>query len=110
MQREIGLAVSVGFVDRFLGRLAALRGFPEEAERHFEAALDPERARRGDHVARSHQDEYAEMLLERDTADDRERAGLLLEQSRLKAEELDMAPVAKRAETLAAEHALAPTG
>ena len=28
---QIGLAVSVGFVDRFLGRLAALRGFPEEA-------------------------------------------------------------------------------
>jgi tetratricopeptide (TPR) repeat protein len=97
---QIGLALSVGIVHRFLGRLAATLERFEQAERHFDAAL--ERSVRMHAVTSlAHiRCEYAEMLIARGAAGDRERAREHVGAARRTAERLGVQLVARRTATL----------
>jgi hypothetical protein len=97
---QIGLAVFIGTVHRFLGRLATVLERWEAAERHFEAALERSAAM-GAITSLAHiRLEYAQMLLARRSPGDRERATEHLAEARRTAEQLGMLPVAKRAAAL----------
>jgi tetratricopeptide (TPR) repeat protein len=97
---QIGLAVFVGTVQRFLGRLATVLERWDAAERHFEAALERSEAM-GAVASLAHiRLELAQMLLARREAGDRERALEHLAEARRTAEELGMMPVANRAAAL----------
>jgi tetratricopeptide (TPR) repeat protein len=94
---QVGLAVSIGVVHRFLGRLAAVLEQWPVAERHFEEALARSVAMEAITSLAHTRFEYAEMLLARG---DRERAAEHLAPARATAEELGMLPVARRAALL----------
>jgi tetratricopeptide (TPR) repeat protein len=84
-------AIFAGPVARYLGLLAATRGDPESAERHFSAAweqasLDSARPA----MARTHLD-HARMLLARGGVEDRVRAARFLDDAHALAEELELA-------------------
>lgn len=97
---QIGLAVSIGIVHRFLGRLASVLERWEAAEGHFEAALRRS-AEIGAITSLAHiRFEYAQMLLARRGAGDRERAAEHLAEARRIADDLGMLPVANRAAAL----------
>ncbi|HWM12522.1 MAG TPA: protein kinase [Solirubrobacteraceae bacterium] len=96
---QIGLALSVGIVDRFLGRLAATFGDWPRAETHFDAAL-AESVRMGAVTSLAHiHCEYAEMLIARGDGPAREH----LAAAQRTAERLGVQPVATRAAALEEE-------
>ena len=94
---QIGLAVNVGVVHRFLGGLAAVLERWEVAERHFEAAIERSAAMEAVTSLAHIRLQYGEMLLARG---DREHAAEHLAAARRTAEELGMLPVAGRAAAL----------
>ncbi|MFQ5593938.1 MAG: AAA family ATPase [Anaerolineae bacterium] len=102
-----GLNVVVGFAatcygatSRYLGLLAATMSRWEEAERHFEDALEMN-ARMGARPWLAHtQHQYAAMLLARGQAGDRARATSLLDQALATAGELGMQALVEKVETL----------
>jgi tetratricopeptide (TPR) repeat protein len=97
---QIGLAASVGVVHRFLGRMAAVEGRWDVAERHFVAALERSEPMQAVTSLAHIRLEYADMLAARRAAGDRERAAELVAAARRTAEELGMQPVAHRAAAL----------
>jgi tetratricopeptide (TPR) repeat protein len=95
--------VCAGATARSLGLLATTMSRWDDAERHFEAAIDLEsRMDAPPYLART-QFEYARMLLMRGTPGDRERATELLEQATIVARELGMRSIIERSEPLLAE-------
>jgi NAD(P)-dependent dehydrogenase (short-subunit alcohol dehydrogenase family) len=97
---QIGLAVSVGTVHRFLGLLSRVMEQWPTAEAHFEAALERSSAM-GATASLAHiRCDYAEMLLARGSGDDRERAACHLELARAVADELRVKPLQARADAL----------
>jgi len=81
---------SYGSADRYLGMLAAALGEWEQAEGHFEAALEQNR-QMGAATWLAHSSyEYARMLLARRGAGDEERAASLLGEARELAESIGM--------------------
>ena len=90
-----------GSLARGLGVLATtLRRF-DEAERHFEVAIETERRMRSRPWLAHAQHDLAAMLLARGAADDRERAHALLEEVAAAYRELGMPTWASRATALA---------
>jgi class 3 adenylate cyclase len=82
--------VCSGSASRTLGRLAALMHQWDEAERHFEDALEMH-VRMGARPFLAHtQAEYAEMLVQRDRPGDRQKALRLLAEALLIAQEVGM--------------------
>jgi tetratricopeptide (TPR) repeat protein len=100
-------AASYGSAERYLGLLATMLRRPEDAGRHFEAALAMN-ARLGARplVARTRAD-YARLLLELGGRADRARANALLEAAERTAVELDMPRL--RARLARIPRAAAPT-
>jgi tetratricopeptide (TPR) repeat protein len=91
---------STGSVARHLGLLAETLGRRDDAERHFEDALElNERIGARSWLARTQLD-YAGMLLARDGQGDAARARQLLDRCIETAAEIGMRPVAKRASAL----------
>jgi DNA-binding SARP family transcriptional activator len=91
----------VGSVARGLGVLAtALRRF-DDAERHFEVAIETERAMRARPWLAHARHDLAAMLLARGGAGDSQRAGELLDEALVTYRELGMDTWAARAEALA---------
>ncbi|HVE67346.1 MAG TPA: BTAD domain-containing putative transcriptional regulator [Solirubrobacteraceae bacterium] len=89
--------VSFGSVARSLGVLATVLEHFDDAERHFDAAAETERAMRArPWLAHVHED-HARMLLRRGGPDDVARAGQLLEQAATTYRELGMDGYAARA-------------
>jgi tetratricopeptide (TPR) repeat protein len=87
----------IGPMARQLGMLAAALGRSDEAEAHFERALELGLAV-GERPFRAHaQFDYASMLLARGGDGDRERAAELLEPALETAEELGLAALAAKA-------------
>jgi tetratricopeptide (TPR) repeat protein len=89
-----------GCASRPLGLLARALGRFDEAERHFEVALDADTRIGARPWIAETQLEYAALLLERGGSDDRRRAEALLDQASAAAAELGMAAVLQRAELL----------
>jgi tetratricopeptide (TPR) repeat protein len=88
-----GVATSRGSVARWLGVLATLLSRYDEAERHFEHALEMNtRIRARIWVAHTEHD-YARMLVARDRPGDRERARALSAQALATAREVGMTPL-----------------
>jgi class 3 adenylate cyclase len=99
----VGAAASNGSAARYLAPLAATMGRWEEAERHFEAAVEMN-ARMGARplVART-QIMYAEMLLRRNAPGDRVRALALLAEALETTQALGMSALVERAVKLKVE-------
>jgi DNA-binding CsgD family transcriptional regulator/tetratricopeptide (TPR) repeat protein len=97
----IGHLVSCyGAADRYLGKLAAVLGEWDDAEAHFEAALELN-ARLGAQTWLAHtQYEYARMLLARRTSGDRSRAAALVGKAISLAESVGLVALAGRAAEL----------
>jgi tetratricopeptide (TPR) repeat protein len=93
--------VLFGSVDRVLGVLAGLLGRWEEAEAHFNAALEMDRRMGARPWAAHTRHDHATMLLARDGPGDRERAEALLAEAISAYDELGMESWAKRAAALA---------
>jgi tetratricopeptide (TPR) repeat protein len=90
---------SFGAASRFLGQLAATMGRWQEAESHFDQALDMN-GRMGAKPWLAHtQFQYAHMLLERSIAGDIERARILLGESEAIARQLGMRSLENRIAT-----------
>jgi DNA-binding CsgD family transcriptional regulator len=85
-----------------LGRLATLLDRPDDAARHFEAALAMNERMRARPAGARTQYAYAEMLLRRAAPGDHERASELLEQSLATAQELGLPRLAEQAQALLA--------
>ena len=100
LNAQIGLAMYVGPVRRFLGLLTAQLGAVSEARRHFEAALSASAAM-GAVAAEAHlQSDLGALLLAYGEPADRDAAIELLRRSRATAGALEMAPLMRRAEQL----------
>jgi class 3 adenylate cyclase/tetratricopeptide (TPR) repeat protein len=98
-----GNSVSIGAFARSLGQLATVLERWEEAERHFEDALNlNEKMVHRPALAFTRRD-YGDMLLRRNAPGDRERARRLLEQALEAAREMGMAKVVEDCERLLAE-------
>jgi DNA-binding CsgD family transcriptional regulator len=105
-----GGVVCLGAVARYLGILAALLAQWDQARQHFDdAMLMHERLRARPWLARTQLD-YASMLLRRDLAGDRERAGELTSTALATARELAMPRVSQQALALEARLGASPTG
>jgi tetratricopeptide (TPR) repeat protein len=105
---QIGLAVSVGPVRRFLALLAAELGQTDQARRHFEGALEMSR-RVGAVTAEAHtQCEFAALLLGSGDSADAAQARDLLVSARATAERVGIKPLAVRATALLAPSRLGP--
>jgi tetratricopeptide (TPR) repeat protein len=105
LEPEAGLQLQLdsllfGCASRPLGMLARTLGRFDEAERHFEVALDADTQIGLRPWVAETQLEYAALLLERGGSDDRRRAEALLDQACATADELGMAKVTERAELL----------
>jgi class 3 adenylate cyclase len=93
----LGMSVSFGSASRYLGILAATMSRWEQAENHFEDALQMN-AGMGARPSVAHtQHDYAAMLLRRDAPGDREKALDLLAQALDTAQELGMKALVERA-------------
>ncbi|MBA2598372.1 MAG: hypothetical protein H0V00_17255, partial [Chloroflexia bacterium] len=90
-------AMFFGAVSYYLGLLATLLSRWNDATRHFDHALAMNAHMRARPAVAHTQYAYAEMLLQRDGADDRERALSLIGEALGTAEELDMTRLAERA-------------
>ena len=95
--------VCAGATARSLGLLATTMSRWDDAERHFEAAIDLESHMDAPPYLARTQFEYARMLLMRGTPGDRERAAELLERATTVARELGMRSLIERSEPLLAE-------
>ncbi|MDP9238686.1 MAG: AAA family ATPase [Chloroflexota bacterium] len=95
-------SATVGAADRLRGMLAARLRMWDEAERHFEDALEMNRRMGARPWLARTQLSYAEMLLTRAKPGDRERATALLQQSLEAAGEMGMTKVAARSQELLA--------
>jgi tetratricopeptide (TPR) repeat protein len=94
------VTLSIGSADRQLGLLAALIDRFDDAERHFEAALDMNaRLRARPALAWTYRD-YAAMLLRRNGPGDRERALAFVDESLAIARDIGMARVVADCERL----------
>jgi hypothetical protein len=71
----------MGSVARVLGRLAAVLERWRPAEEHFDLALQMHEGLKAKHFVAHTQRAYAEMLILRDAAADRQRAGKLLDEA-----------------------------
>jgi tetratricopeptide (TPR) repeat protein len=92
-------SVCYGAVSRFLGLLAATMSHWEDAESHFQEALEMN-ARLGARPWLAHtQHQYAAMLLARDQSEDRDRAMSLLGEALDTARELGMNSLVEKVET-----------
>ena len=88
-----GLAASRGAVARVLGGLATVLCRYDDAERHFERALEMH-AQMRDRVWTVHtQHDYARMLVARDGPGDRQKAAALSAEARAAAQEIGMKPL-----------------
>jgi DNA-binding winged helix-turn-helix (wHTH) protein/tetratricopeptide (TPR) repeat protein len=96
LQLHAGPHLLFGCASRPLGLLARALGRFDEAERHFEVALEAD-TRIG--IAET-QLEYAALLLERGGSENRRRAEALLDRACATAAELGMAALTRRAEAL----------
>jgi tetratricopeptide (TPR) repeat protein len=88
-----------GSIARGLGRLATTMGRFDDAETHFEKALEIEERMRARPWLAHAQHHYARMLEERDGPGDRERASALIAEAVGTYRQLGMAAWAGRAET-----------
>jgi len=104
---------TVGALDRYLGLLAVTLGRPEDAERHFEEAIQVN-GRMGARPWTAHsQCDYARMLLSRGGPGDRERAEGLLSEALATCRTLGMAALERKVTELLGESppsARAPAG
>jgi DNA-binding NarL/FixJ family response regulator len=97
-----------GPADRFLGMLCALLERWDTAQRHFEIAIAMSE-RQGARLWLVHsQAQFATMLLERGTSDDRQRAHSLLESAQRGAADLSLRALQKRLRDLSQEHPARP--
>ena len=85
-----------GSSSRFLGDLAALLGHFDDAERHFEVALQMNSAIGARPLTAETQVDYAEMLVERSGAGDRDRAAELVDEALETAQEIGMHALVER--------------
>jgi tetratricopeptide (TPR) repeat protein len=88
-----GIAASRGTVSRSLGGLATILSRYDEAERHFEDALEMNARIRARIWVAHTQHDYARMLVARDRPGDRERATVLAAQALATAREVGMKPL-----------------
>jgi tetratricopeptide (TPR) repeat protein len=100
LQLHTGPHLLFGCASRPLGMLARALGRFDEAERHFEVALDADAEIGARPWVAETQLEYAALLLEREGSDDRRRAEALLDQACATAAELGMAALTQRVELL----------
>jgi tetratricopeptide (TPR) repeat protein len=100
LQLVAGSELLVGCASRPLGLLARALGRVDEAERHFEVALEADTRIGARPWVAETQLEYAALLLERGGGEGRRRAEALLDQACATAAELGMAAVLRRAELL----------
>jgi hypothetical protein len=84
-------AIFAGPVARYLGLLAAARGDPESAERHFSAAWEQASLDSGRPAMARTRLDHARMLLARGGVEDRVRAARFLDDANALAEELELA-------------------
>ncbi|MGB2694066.1 MAG: AAA family ATPase [Dehalococcoidia bacterium] len=97
-----GNSASGGAIARNVGQLATVIGRWDDAERHFEAALDlNEKMGHLPALAFTRRD-YGDMLLRRDAHDDREKGQLLVQQALEAAQEMGMAKAMEDCERLLA--------
>ena len=96
----LGYVYSYGSTAFALGKLAAFRGLYDEAETHFEAALQANRTIRATVWLGHTQYEFGKMLLMRNGAGDRERAYELIRTARHTAEALGLVRLKKNLEKL----------
>jgi tetratricopeptide (TPR) repeat protein len=82
-----------GVVARLLGALATLLGRYDDAERHFEKALEMNARIRARIWVAHTQHDYARMLVARDQPGDREKAAALAAQALVTAREVGMKPL-----------------
>jgi eukaryotic-like serine/threonine-protein kinase len=92
-----------GCVSRFLGMLAGIIDKPEDAERHFEYALQFDERMGARPWATYTRYEYARMLFTRDREGDREHALTLLEAALEAATTIGMKPLERRVNSLIAK-------
>jgi tetratricopeptide (TPR) repeat protein len=95
------LEATFGSIARGLGVLATAMARYDEAERHFEAAIELERRMAAVPWLAHARHDFAAMLLRREGPGDRGRAGELLAEARSAYRELDMDVWAERADALA---------
>jgi tetratricopeptide (TPR) repeat protein len=102
-----GTLVCRGAITRSLGILATVLSRYDEAERHFEQALEVNARIRARVWVAHTQHDYARMLVGRDGPGDRERAGALAGQALATAREVGMKPLAANVMELQAAAGLA---
>src|SRR5581483_32321 len=92
--------ISFGSLARVAGVLARVIGRVEDAERHFEVAMEVERRMRARPWLAHAQHEYGWMLLARGGADDADRARVLLDEALASYRDLGMDAWASRAQAV----------
>jgi hypothetical protein len=102
----VGVATARGSVARFLGLLATVLSRYDDAERHFEDALQMNARIRARVWVAHTQHDYARMLVARDGPGDRERAAALAAQALATAREVGMKPLEAKVVELRAEAGL----
>src|SRR5262245_40572926 len=102
----VGVGASRGSVARSLGLLATVLARYDDAERHFEAALQMNARIRARVWVAHTQHDYARMLVARDGPGDRERATALALQALATAREVGMKPLEAKVTELRAAAAL----
>src|SRR5262249_2039658 len=105
-----GYALTWGAVSRSLGGLATLLGRYEEAERHFEAALELNARIRARIWVAHTQHDYARMLPARGAPGDHDKAAALATTALATARQVGMKPLEEHLVSLLAEAGLAPEG
>ena len=93
-------SASLGAADRLLGLLAATLRQWDDAQRHFEAALDFDLRSGGRPWLPRTRCDFAQMLLQRGAAGDRERASSLLDAALDEARALGLAALVEQADAL----------
>ena len=109
---QLGLAATLGFVDRFLGLLATASADLDVAAGHFESALLAGQGTAARPFTAQTQCDYAGLLVTRGSPSDAQRARELLSAARSAAESIGMGAVAERSRSLqqiVGETAAAPT-
>jgi tetratricopeptide (TPR) repeat protein len=104
--------INLGTTSRVLGRLAHLLGKHDAAERHFVEAMESNDRMGARPWAAWARHSYAQMLIDRNERGDRERANVLLSESRTTARELGMVVLEQRIAALTGtgDSAIVPVG
>ena len=92
--------INIGVASRAVGSLAHALGRFEDAERHFENAIEANDRMGARPWAAWARHAYAEMLMERDAQGDRERAATLVVEARATARDLGMKKLERRIESM----------